>query len=119
MQVRDEDSGTGWGDRQLEGISELAGAEAHPEWFLYPLNLSAGRTNTRSGWAAQLAVDAGLQRCLVLRQGVCGWRLDPAVKPYRGYKLQGAPPEAEPFSVEPLNAEAGRHELAQLGIPVM
>ncbi|PRW57512.1 Heat shock 67B2 [Chlorella sorokiniana] len=77
------------------------------------------RTNTRAGWAAQVARDAGLQRCLVLRQGVYGWRLDPAVKPYRGYRLQDVPPEAEPFSVEPLNAEAGRRELASLHIPVM
>ncbi|KAL4452234.1 hypothetical protein ABPG75_007896 [Micractinium tetrahymenae] len=77
------------------------------------------RTNVRAGWAAQLAQDAGLQRVLVLRQGVYGWRLDPAVKPYRGYRLQDAPPEAEPFQVEPINVEAGRVELAQLGIPVM
>lgn len=55
----------------------------------------------------------------MLRQGVYGWRLDPSVKPYRGYKLQDAPPEAEPFQVEPINVEAGRVELAQLGIPVM
>ena len=75
----------------------------------------AGRTNTRSGWAAQLAQDAGLQRCLVLRQGVYGWRLDPSVKPYRGYRLQDAPPEAEPFQVEALNVEQGRHELALTG----
>ncbi|KAI3438095.1 hypothetical protein D9Q98_000537 [Chlorella vulgaris] len=77
------------------------------------------RTNTRAGWAAQLAQDAGLQRCLVLRQGVYGWRLDPAVKPYRGYRLQDAPPDAEPFQLEAVNAEAGRQELAQLGIPVL
>lgn len=80
---------------------------------------SAGRTNTRAGWAAQVARDAGLQRCLVLRQGVYGWRLDPAVKPYRGYRLQDVPPEAEPFTVELLNVEAGRRELASLHIPVM
>lgn len=66
-----------------------------------------------------MARDAGLQRCLVLRQGVYGWRLDPAVKPYRGYRLQDVPPEAEPFTVEPLNVEAGRRELAGLHIPVM
>lgn len=42
----------------------------------------------RAGWAAQLAQDAGLSHVLVLRQGVYGWRLDPAVKPYRGYRLQ-------------------------------
>jgi hypothetical protein len=83
------------------------------------LLLPAGRTNTRSGWAAQLAADSGLQHCLVLQQGVYGWRLDPAVKPYPGYKLQDAPPEAEAFQVEAVNAEQGLHELAQLGVPVM
>ena len=77
----------------------------------------AGRTNTRSGWAAQLARDAGLQRCLVLRQGVYGWRLDAGVRAYRGYCLQDAPPEAEPLpAVEAVNAEQGRAELAQLGV---
>ncbi len=60
-----------------------------------------------------------MQRCLVLRQGVYGWRLDPSAKPYRGYKLQDAPPEAEPFQVETANAEVGMSELAQLGIPVI
>lgn len=53
-----------------------------------PTPCPAGRTNVRAGWAAQLAQDAGLSRVLVLRQGVYGWRLDPAVKPYRGYRLQ-------------------------------
>ena len=81
--------------------------------------LPAGRTNTRSGWAAQLAADAGLQRCLVLRQGVYGWRLDAGVRAYRGYCLQDAPPEAEPLpAVEVVNAEQGRAELAQLGVAV-
>ena len=66
-----------------------------------------------------MARDAGLQRCLVLRQGVYGWRLDPAVKPSRGYRLQDVPPEAEPVTGEPLKVEAGRRELAGLHIPVM
>ena len=90
-----------------------------PSTLPLPLLLPAGRTNTRSGWAAQLAADSGLQHCLVLQQGVYGWRLDPAVKPYPGYKLQDAPPEAEAFQVEAVNAEQGLHELAQLGVPVM
>ena len=79
----------------------------------------AGRTNVRAGWAAQLAADAGLPHSLVLRCGVYGWRIDPAVKPYRGYRLQEAPPEAEAFTVEPVSVETGRAELAQLGVPVL
>ena len=55
----------------------------------------------------------------MLQQGVYGWRVDAAVKPYPGYKLQDAPPEAEAFEVEAVDAEQGLHELAQLGIHVM
>lgn len=65
----------------------------HNQWRFVDLTsrpspCPAGRTNVRAGWAAQLAQDSGLSRVLVLRQGVYGWRLDPAVKPYRGYRLQ-------------------------------
>eukprot|EP00887_Chlorella_sp_A99_P002128 scaffold21.g2128.t1 len=77
------------------------------------------RTSTRSAWAAQLAKDAGLQRCLVFRGGVCGWRADPSVKPYRGYRLFDPPPEPEPFQVEPLSPELGLQELAQLGVAAL
>ena len=55
---------------------------------------------------------------MVYRQGVCGWRLDPAVKPYRGYSVLDPPPEPEPFTLEPVNSEAGRRELSALGVPV-
>ncbi|PSC72095.1 outer dynein arm-docking complex subunit 3 isoform B [Micractinium conductrix] len=71
------------------------------------------RTNVRAGWAAQLAADAGLPHSLVLRCGVYGWRIDPAVKPYRGYRLQEAPPEAEAFTVEP-ERFARKNETQQL-----
>lgn len=73
------------------------------------------RTNTRAAWAAQLAQDAGLPRCLVYRQGVHGWRLDPSVKVYRGYKLFDPPPEPEAFVVEETDREAGVAELRALG----
>jgi len=72
------------------------------------------RTNTRAAWAAQLAQDAGLSRCVVYRQGVYGWRLDPAVKVYRGYKLFDAPPDLEAFTVEEADLDAGRAELQAL-----
>lgn len=77
---------------------------------------AAGRTNNRSAWAAQVAKDAGLQRCLVHRQGVYGWQYDPAVLPYRRYAVLDPPPEPEPFTVEEVDAEAGRVQLLQLGL---
>ena len=76
----------------------------------------AGRTSTRSAWAGQLAKDAGLQRCLVYRQGVYGWRIDPGVRPHRGYRALDPPPEPEPFTLEAPNLQAGWSELAQLGL---
>jgi hypothetical protein len=77
---------------------------------------AAGRTHQRAAWAAQVAKDSGLQRCLVYRQGAYGWRFDPNVKPYRGYRLMEAPPPAEPFQLEAPSPEAGVQELAHLGI---
>ena len=76
---------------------------------------SSGRTHTRAAWAAQLAQDAGLARCLVFRGGACGWRGDPSVRAYRGYRLLD-PPEPEPARVDPFDAAAGAAELAALGI---
>jgi rhodanese-related sulfurtransferase len=69
------------------------------------------RTNTRAAWAAQLAQDAGLRRAVVYRQGVYGWRLDPAVKAYRAYKLLDPPPEPEAFQVEAADLAVGAAEL--------
>jgi hypothetical protein len=76
----------------------------------------AGRTNNRSAWAAQVAKDAGLQRCLVHRQGVYGWHFEPSVLPYRRYSMLDPPPDPEPFQVEEVDAEAGQLQLAQLGL---
>ena len=84
-----------------------------------PHRAPAGRTNTQSAWAAQLAKDAGLQRCLVFREGVYAWRLDPSVQPYREYRLFDPPPEPEPFQVEALSVEVGQQDLAALGIPFL
>ena len=74
------------------------------------------RTNTRAAWAATLAQDAGLVRCVVYQQGVYGWRIDPAVKVYRGYKLYDPPPEPEPFLLEQPDFGSGTAELAALGV---
>lgn len=74
------------------------------------------RTNTRAAWAAAVAQDAGLQRCLVYKQGVYGWRLDPGVKVYRGYKLFDGPPEPEQVGGEEVDVVAGAAELGSLGI---
>ena len=63
-----------------------------------------------------MAKDAGLQRCLVHRQGVYGWHYEPSVLPYRRYAMLDPPPEPEPFSVEEPDVEAGRLQLAQLGL---
>lgn len=72
--------------------------------------------NNRSAWAAQVAKDAGLPRCFVHRQGVYGWHYDPAVLPYRRYSPLDPPPEPDPFQLEEVDAEAGRLQLAQLGL---
>ncbi|KAK9829026.1 hypothetical protein WJX72_003487 [[Myrmecia] bisecta] len=74
------------------------------------------RTNRRAAWAAQLAKDAGLQCCLVYRQGVYGWRLQPAIKAYKSYEKGDPPPEPEAFQMEAINVGAAREELAHLGL---
>ena len=52
----------------------------------------------------------------VFAKGVYGWRVDPGVRPYRGYKALDPPPEPEPFTAEAPNAKAGWAELAALGV---
>lgn len=74
------------------------------------------RTNTRSAWAAQLAEDAGFKRCMVLNQGVYGWRFDPGVKAYPGYKLGQAPPDPEAFQVEEIDVHSAAIELQSVGL---
>jgi hypothetical protein len=78
--------------------------------------LAAGRTNTRAAWAAQLAQDMGLRRCLVYRQGVYGWRLDQCVQAYKGYKVLDPPPEPEAFQLESIDVQRGLRELQALGL---
>eukprot|EP00250_Pteridium_aquilinum_P019439 c24431_g1_i2 orf=122-1000(-) len=74
------------------------------------------RTNNRSAWAAQAALDAGVKRCFVCRGGAVGWHLDPSVLPYDGYALGQPPPEPHRFEVESVNYAAAEQELQQLGL---
>lgn len=74
------------------------------------------RTSTRAAWAAQIAQDAGFSKCFVHRQGVYGWRLDPAVKVYRGYRMFDPPPDPEKVAMEEMDAKAGYSELQVLGL---
>lgn len=46
----------------------------------------ACRAERRSTWAAQVAHDCGLRRVFVLSGGTNGWRFDPQVEVYDGYK---------------------------------
>ncbi|GAB4819012.1 hypothetical protein N2152v2_006058 [Parachlorella kessleri] len=80
------------------------------------LLIMSSRTNNRSAWAAQVAKDAGLQRCLVHRQGVYGWHFDPSVLPYRRYSMLDAPPDPEPFQVDEVAVDVGQLQLVQLGL---
>jgi rhodanese-related sulfurtransferase len=50
------------------------------------LVILACRTNRRSAWAAQVAEDVGLRKVFVLNNGTYGWRLDPGIEVYEGYK---------------------------------
>lgn len=90
-------------------------SKPHPEDLL----VMSCRTSTRSLWAGHVAADAGFRRVLVYRQGAYGWRLDPSVKPYRGYAVLDPPPEPEEFTLDIADIAAGRLELQQLGIGVI
>lgn len=72
------------------------------------------RMNNQSSWAAQVAHDAGVNRCFVCKGGVLGWRLDATVLPYDGYALGDPPPEPHKFKVETVNYEAAEQELQEL-----
>eukprot|EP00891_Asterochloris_glomerata_P002846 jgi/Astpho2/2846/fgenesh1_pg.00050_%23_109_t len=74
------------------------------------------RTNRRSAWAAQVASDAGMQHCLVYRQGAYGWRLHPAVKAYSSFERHDVPPEPENVQTEVADAAAAKAELSRLGL---
>ncbi len=58
------------------------------------------RGDARARWAAQLAADAGLERCLVLRDGCAGWRFDACVKLYAPYAEGAPPPEPQQFALQ-------------------
>ena len=74
------------------------------------------RGDARARWAAQLCTDAGVEGCLVLREGTQGWRFHSSVKAYAAYQEGQAPPEPEPFEREDPNVDAGEDELSRLGL---
>ncbi|GLI69717.1 hypothetical protein VaNZ11_014226 [Volvox africanus] len=76
------------------------------------------RLGRRAAWAAQVCVDAGLERVLVYGDGVYGWRLEDRVKPYRAYDLGAPPPDPEPFTPEEPDEATGLEELHRLGLPM-
>lgn len=97
-------------------VAQVVHASPAPATCLTCTIACAGRTNNRSAWAAQLAKDAGLQRCLVHRQGVYGWHFEATVLPYRRFGVAEPPPDPEPFQAEETDAGAGRLQLSLLGL---
>jgi rhodanese-related sulfurtransferase len=74
------------------------------------------RGERRARWAALLLGEAGLGRCLLLREGAVGWRLDTCVKRYDPYAEGDPPPAPEPFALEEANASDGDEELYSLDL---
>jgi rhodanese-related sulfurtransferase len=74
------------------------------------------RSDSRARWAAQLATDAGLERCLVLRDGCAGWRFDACVKQYAPYEEGQPPPPPPPFALEEPDVSDGEEELYGLSL---
>lgn len=74
------------------------------------------RGDGRARWAAQLAADAGLERCLVLRDGCAGWRFDACVQLYEAYKEGQAPPSPQSFSLEEPDVSDAEEELYGLSL---
>ena len=52
----------------------------------------------------------------VHRQGVHGWRFDPAVKVYDSYELGDEIPKPKPFTVERPDLDAAWREIEDLGL---
>ncbi len=74
------------------------------------------RCDARARWAAQLAQDAGMESCLVLRDGAAGWRFDLCVKLYDTYAEGQPPPPPQAFVREDPSIDAGEEELSRLGM---
>ena len=74
------------------------------------------RRDARARWAAQLAADAGLERCLVLRDGAAGWRFDAAVLPYEPYAEGRPPPEPQRAALEEPDLSDAEEELYGLSL---
>ena len=80
-----------------------------------------GRRNERAAFAKQIFEDAGMQRVLVLADGVCGWRNGvgegEGAHAYDAYAEGEAPPEPWPPSPpEPVNRRAAEAELMHKNI---
>lgn len=70
------------------------------------------RYNRRANWAVQVAGGKGYRRCFSLKDGVCGWRIDPTVLAYPAFESWAPPPEPEqPGKREDLDLENGLKEL--------
>ncbi|CAI5488113.1 unnamed protein product [Closterium sp. Naga37s-1] len=73
------------------------GEEAWKQRYQWPkmephsLLILHSNTGTRAYWAAQVARDAGYNRCFVMREGTHGWRLHPSVCVYDDYPEVPAP----------------------------
>ena len=98
------------------------GTEEWSRTFRFPKPLAAdtlifhSRSDRRARWAAQLATDAGLERCLVLRDGVSGWRFDTCVKLYEPYQECQPPPQPQPFELEEPDLSDADEELYGLSL---
>ncbi|CAI5498284.1 unnamed protein product [Closterium sp. Naga37s-1] len=98
------------------------GEEAWKQRYQWPkmephsLLILHSNTGPRAYWAAQVARDAGYNRCFVMREGTHGWRLHPSVCVYDDYLEGGVPPAPQSFAVEAVDEGMAEQQLRLLGI---
>ncbi|CAI7778682.1 unnamed protein product [Closterium sp. NIES-53] len=98
------------------------GEEAWKQRYQWPkmephsLLILHSNTGPRAYWAAQVARDAGYNRCFVMREGTHGWRLHPSVCVYDDYPEGGVPPAPQSFAVEAVDGGMAEQQLRLLGI---
>ncbi|CAI5465011.1 unnamed protein product [Closterium sp. Yama58-4] len=101
------------------------GEEAWKQRYQWPkmephsLLILHSNTGPRAYWAAQVARDAGYNRCFVMREGTHGWRLHPSVCVYDDYpevEQGGVPPAPQSFTVEAVDEGMAEQQLRLLGI---